>query len=601
MDFSEFYNPDCELCIIGDTMPSNRRACIAGVGNAKSKIVVVRDSPTKVESEGTPRKGGGRGVAYSENDEQGELVRKSLEKVGFKVGNKGDVWATYTMKCFPDGIKKISYFSECYKHYLKKELEFIKPELILCMGKSSQQVLLELSTGLAKTHGRLFDYEGEGWSCKVMPLEHPFSVISRPGKLASWESDLARAYAYFKNPGEDPYWNASKKERCDFREVSTEKDLGKMLEYFKTKPKGSYLAVDVETSGLDDQMFKDDFKMFTIQLGVVNMEDSDANYEDPVFIIPFMSQHFPICQEKEWLELVKEELNTLFSEEVGLQVVAHNGKYDLKVLKRFGIEAYLAWDTMILWANEHGEASMSLKDIAYQVTDLGGYDGEMAEYFGEHDTFDAPPELLIPYGGLDVVVTRLLLCALSFAIREGGGLKDDNEGDSPGSCGSDDKDGRDNETVKEGERKVLGNGKKGQPSPCETENNEEVGEGLNFVLRKHDGADSDSNDDEEDIKARDRDYSKTYRDMGVKKKIKEAQVETYGTGDTTVEDVVTNVLDEMSAALDDFEAKIKSLEHLGFISPVVHDRVNYPVRQLRGEINSTLNGFGTPETERKDG
>ena len=533
MDFSEFYNPDCELCIIGDTMPSNRRACIAGVGNAKSKIVVVRDSPTKVESEGTPRKGGGRGVAYSENDEQGELVRKSLEKVGFKVGNKGDVWATYTMKCFPDGIKKISYFSECYKHYLKKELEFIKPELILCMGKSSQQVLLELSTGLAKTHGRLFDYEGEGWSCKVMPLEHPFSVISRPGKLSSWESDLARAYAYFKNPGEDPYWNASKKGRCDFREVSTEKDLNKMLEYFKSKPKGSYLAVDVETSGLDDQMFKDDFKMFTIQLGVVNMNDSDANYEDPVFIIPFMSQHFEICQEKEWLELVKKELNTLFSEEVGLQIVAHNGKYDLKVLKRFGIEAYLAWDTMILWANEHGEASMSLKDIAYQVTDLGGYDAEMAEYFGEHDTFDAPPELLIPYGGLDIVVTRCLLHNLSSSIRGGGG----------------------------------GGG------VAQNSLEEEFKTNL-------------SNSQEEPEKVK----------LPKPKKTKDNKMSGYGSADTTVEDVVVNVLDEMSGALDDFESKIESLEHLGFISPVVNDRVNCLVQQLRGEINSTINGFGTPET-----
>ena len=60
----------------------------------------------------------------------------------------------------------------------------------------------------------------------------------------------------------------------------------------------------------------------------------------------------------------------------------------------------------MLWSNAHGEAPMSLKEIAYQVTDLGGYEKKMEVYFEEHGTYDAPPEILVPYGGLDVVVTR---------------------------------------------------------------------------------------------------------------------------------------------------------------------------------------------------
>jgi DNA polymerase I-like protein with 3'-5' exonuclease and polymerase domains len=156
-------------------------------------------------------------------------------------------------------------------------------------------------------------------------------------------------------------------------------------------------------------MYFDKYKVYTLQLGVVDLTDPEYNDRLPVYIIPLQSSQFSICKNPMWLDSAAGLLNHLLSPRY-FKLIAHNGKYDLKGLRRIGVHTpYLWWDTMLLWANTHGEAPMSLKEIAYQVTDLGGYEKKMEEYFKEHGTYDAPPEILMEYGGLDVVVTRHLM------------------------------------------------------------------------------------------------------------------------------------------------------------------------------------------------
>jgi len=391
------------------------RTCISGTGNSKSsvKVVVVEDAPSREESEGfriNPKRIK-RILGKPYTDDRAELIASVLKDIGFK---KGEVWCTYALKCNPKGKVKIKDVHTCAEKYLVKELDLLKPELIICFGKSAQVAVLKMNSALAKTHGRLFDYEGDGWSCKVMTVDHPFAIISSPGKEDTWRADLARAYAFLKSP-DSPFWEKEKLDRFNFVEITSIDHLKEVVKDLTKEHRGSYLAVDVEASGLDDDIFRKDFKMYTVQFGIVDMEEKANNDTNPVYILPFMSEHFDVCEGTGWQDKCKKVLTRLFEED-RFKLVAHNGKYDLKVLNRFGIETYLQWDTMILWANVHGEASMSLKEIAYQVTDLGGYDVEMAEYFKEHKSFDAPPELLIPYGGLDIVSTRHLLHELSSSI-----------------------------------------------------------------------------------------------------------------------------------------------------------------------------------------
>lgn len=354
-------------------------------------------------------------------DQRGQLTQEALAEVEIPTGSNGVVFATYVCKCFPHGKIKAKDAAVCADEYLLREIMRYKPELIIALGKTAQTVLLHKPVPIAKTHGKLFDatfeLDGEVFETKVMPVEHPFSVLQSPPKLDPWLADLRRAKTVLYAEGE-PFWTPDKAERFTFELIDSTRKLKAMATSIISDYPGEYLAIDIEASGLDNIMYTDKYKVYTIQLGIVDLTDPEYNDRLPVYIIPLQSEQFAITRHPMWLDNVTYLLNRLLHPRY-FKLIAHNGKYDLKGLRRIGVDTpMLHWDTMMLWANAHGEAPMSLKEIAYQVTDLGGYEKVMEEYFQEYKTYDAPPEILLPYGGLDVVVTRHLMYEMHRTILQ---------------------------------------------------------------------------------------------------------------------------------------------------------------------------------------
>jgi uracil-DNA glycosylase family 4 len=410
------FRRDCELCPLH---LSEGLTCLGGSGNIDDpKLMVVGDAPSKQE------------VAFGRAfmDQRGTLLKDSLKEAGIPVGADGVVYCTYLVKCFPAGKIKIDHANTCYDTYLAEEIFRLKPSLIITLGKKAQAVLTGVQKGLNKTHGRVLevtferqtgeDEKGtpvmEEFITKVIPIEHPYSILTSPSKKDPWLADLRRCKAILYNEGE-PFWTPDKLGRFDFQVIESIRHLKAVCREL-LKHRGEYLVLDVEASGLDEDINRDDFRAFTLQFGLADMKNKRRNDAMPVYILPLQSTQFPQAGTSIWLDKCIGLLNNLLDPRY-FKLVAHNGKYDLKVLRRIGVNTpYLWWDTMILWANAHGEASMSLKEIAYQVSDLGGYEVLMNEYFKEHGTYDAPPELLVPYGGLDVVVTRHLLYDMHHTI-----------------------------------------------------------------------------------------------------------------------------------------------------------------------------------------
>jgi hypothetical protein len=213
----------------------------------------------------------------------------------------------------------------------------------------------------------------------------------------------------------DPYWDDRKLSRFNFHVIETVAEFLQIANDLIRDHKGEYLAIDIEASGIDDDMYQPDFKVFTIQFGIVNVVKKAWNDSLPVYILPIQSDNFKCLPLADIRMLLNNFLHPRY-----FRLIAHNGKYDLKGLRTIGVTSpYLHWDTMMLWANAHGEAPMSLKEIAYQVTDLGGYEKLMDEYVEEYGTYDAPEEILVPYGGLDIVVTRHLMYEMENSILAG--------------------------------------------------------------------------------------------------------------------------------------------------------------------------------------
>ena len=403
------YNRSCALCPLHET---NGATCISGRGNLANTggVFIVGDAPSRDEAP--------RGFSFS--DEQGRLVIEALKEAGIPVGNTGDVFATNAVKCYPNGKIKVKDMKTCADTYLMAELDRFKPSLIIVLGKNAQIAVTRNNTAIAKTHGKLQDFEREGWSSQVIAIDHPFSVLSTPAKLDPWMADIRRAKAVYNSEG-SPYWDDSKLDRFDFRVITTARHFRKVARDLIDNHKGEYLAIDIEASGLDDRMFQSDFRVYSLQFGIVDLEGSGPNSLNdtaPVFIIPLQSEQWSVTER--WLSMMRDMLNEFLHPRY-FKTVAHNAKYDLKGLGRIGVDKVMADRcTMMLWANLHGESPLSLKEIAYQITDLGGYEKKMDEYFKEHATFDAPPELLTTYGCLDIVVTRHLMRELyhSDAMQE---------------------------------------------------------------------------------------------------------------------------------------------------------------------------------------
>ena len=391
-----FYDRDCKRCPLHE---NQGMTCMPGIGNLNDpKIIIVSDAPGKDEAD--------RGKAFW--DDRARLLVEALVEVGIPVGGQGQVFATYATKCYPAGKLKTKDVKTCSEVFLQKELDHYKPELILVLGKNAQLAVTGSVQPLSKTHGKIIEVEREGWTMRAMALEHPFSILSTPAKKDQWLADFQRAKMFFYGEG-SPAWEDSKASRFDFRVIESIPHFKQVARELIQKYKGDYLAIDIEASGLDENMWKPDFKVYTLQFGIVDVTDKEMNDHLPVYILPLQSSQWSCTGDPMWLDNIRDLLNNFLAPRY-FKLVAHNGKYDLKGLRRIGVDkAFLDRDTMILWADVHGEAPMSLKEIAYQVTDLGGYEKAMEAYFKEHGSYDAPPELLTLYGGLDIVVTRHLM------------------------------------------------------------------------------------------------------------------------------------------------------------------------------------------------
>ncbi len=159
---------DCVKCPLG----YNRNKFVFGVGNPHADIVLIGEAPgAEEDAQGEPFVG-----------RAGQLLNKILEAVGWK---REEVYICNIIKCRPpDNRDPIPAEMETCIPYLYKQLELIKPKMILCLGRISAQMLLKTNDGLNKLRGKVFDYQG----AKVVVTFHPAALLRNPGwKRPTWE------------------------------------------------------------------------------------------------------------------------------------------------------------------------------------------------------------------------------------------------------------------------------------------------------------------------------------------------------------------------------------------------------------------------------
>ena len=159
---------DCKKC----PLYKSRNKFVFGDGNPDADVLVVGEGPgAEEDKQGVPFVG-----------RAGKLLNDILKAIKFE---RGEVYIANIVKCRPPGNRTpvADEMESCFP-YLDKQIELIKPRLILALGLTAAQGLLRKRDSLTKMRGNVYDYKG----IKTMVTYHPAALLRNPNwKRGCWE------------------------------------------------------------------------------------------------------------------------------------------------------------------------------------------------------------------------------------------------------------------------------------------------------------------------------------------------------------------------------------------------------------------------------
>jgi uracil-DNA glycosylase family 4 len=164
----------CTRCPLYETATQG----VPGEGNAKAKLVCVGEAPGAKEDEtGRPFVG-----------QAGQLLTKILAAIDL---TREQVFICNVLKHRPPGNRNPRPEEvEACSPYLIRQLELIKPKVIVAFGTFAAQTLLNTKTPIGQLRGLVHKYHG----IPLVVTYHPAALLRNPGwKRPTWEDvKLAR-------------------------------------------------------------------------------------------------------------------------------------------------------------------------------------------------------------------------------------------------------------------------------------------------------------------------------------------------------------------------------------------------------------------------
>ena len=164
----------CELC-------EKRNMVVPGAGSGCPKVLIIGEAPGGDEDrQGIPFIGAA-----------GRYLDKWLDAVN--LDRNKDCFIGNIVKCRPPGNRDPEP-DEIYScmPYLERQIEILKPEIILTLGRISGRIITGEESGIGRMRGRIYSYKG----IPVVPTYHPSAVLRYPEKYRKpvWE-DLQKLRA----------------------------------------------------------------------------------------------------------------------------------------------------------------------------------------------------------------------------------------------------------------------------------------------------------------------------------------------------------------------------------------------------------------------
>lgn len=166
----------CSLC-------ENRTQTVFGCGNRHAEWMIIGEAPGQQEDlQGQPFVGNA-----------GLLLTEMLRAIGL---SREEVYIANILKCRPPGNRdpKPEEVSSC-RNYLKRQLDLIRPKIILAVGRIAAQTLLETEEPLSRLRGKIHSLNG----VPLVVVYHPAYLLRNlPDKKKAW-LDLQFALQTYRN------------------------------------------------------------------------------------------------------------------------------------------------------------------------------------------------------------------------------------------------------------------------------------------------------------------------------------------------------------------------------------------------------------------
>lgn len=166
-DFNNEIN-SCQSCSLG----ASRDKFVFGDGNPNADLMLIGEAPgAQEDKDGIPFVG-----------RAGKLLNDILKAIKFE---REDIYIANILKCRPPKNRDpLPSEREVCSPYLYKQIELIKPKVILCLGKVAANVMLDNKDSLTKMRGDIHEING----IKTMVTFHPAALLRNPNwKKPVWE------------------------------------------------------------------------------------------------------------------------------------------------------------------------------------------------------------------------------------------------------------------------------------------------------------------------------------------------------------------------------------------------------------------------------
>ncbi len=166
---------DCKRC----KLHKARHSIVFGDGNPKAQLIFVGEGPGADEdAQGLPFVG-----------RAGKLLTQMIEAMGLQ---RKDVYICNVVKCRPPENRQPERdeVAEC-SPFLFRQIDTIAPKVIVCLGSTAAQTILQTNRGISHFRGEWIEFRGR----KLMATYHPAYLLRNPAAKSEVWKDLQKVMA----------------------------------------------------------------------------------------------------------------------------------------------------------------------------------------------------------------------------------------------------------------------------------------------------------------------------------------------------------------------------------------------------------------------